>query len=342
MSTTKMFMPEMEYVTADDGHCQRVAVLTEPYRMEIRLAHIPKPAPDEVLIKIKYVGICGSDMEAYKGTREPEFISIPARLGHEVAGTIAEVGENVQGLRVGDRVTCRYVWGAYAQYITCKPMNVHVVPDCLPTICSSLTEILPCVFHACELGQIDGTKNVLIMGQGVSGQMLTQVARLFSPRNLVVTDLYDRKLEMSLRHGATHAYKLPSADARTMDIVGKDFPEGFDVVIPALLQGDGIVDAIDCAKMCGKIVMYGCIGKCNKVIDFFKVHRKRLEILSTEPRRDVDNRRLLSTGVQYASQGLIDTHSIVDHVIPLTDIQHAFDLRANQSNIHVLIDCELD
>lgn len=342
MSTTKMFMPTMDYVEKQDENSQRVAVLTEPYRMELRWAHIPTPAADEVLIKIKYVGICGSDMEAYRGTREPEFISIPARLGHEVAGTIAAVGERVQGLRVGDRVTCRYVWGAFAQYITCKPMNVHVVPDTLPTVCSSLTEILPCVFHACELGQIDSTKNVLIMGQGVSGQMLTQAVRLFNPRNLAVTDLYDRKLEMARQHGATHTYKLPSPDARTMDFAGKDFPEGFDVVIPALLQGDGIVDAIDATKMCGKLVMYGCIGKCNKVIDFFKVHRKRLEIYSTEPRRDVDNRRLLSLGVKYASQGLIDTHSIIDHIIPLTEIQHAFDLRSDQSNIHILVDCELD
>jgi len=342
MATTMMEMPKMDYVDQNAENVQRVAVMTEPFRMELRWAQIPVPAPDEVLVKVKYVGICGSDMEAYRGTREPEFISIPARLGHEVAGTIAAVGSQVQGIRVGTRVTCRYVWGAFAEYITCKPMNVHAVPDNLPSICSSLTEILPCVFHACELGQIDSTKNVLIMGQGVSGQMLTQAVRLFGPRNLAVTDLDARKLEMAKKHGATHTYQMPSADARTMDIVGKDFPEGFDVVIPALLQGDGIVDAIDCARMCGKSVMYGCIGKCSKTIDFFKVHRKRLEIISTEPRRDIDNRRLLSMGVKYAAEGLINTHDIIDHIVPLTDIQRAFDLRSDGSNIHVLVDCELN
>lgn len=339
---TKMSMSQFEYLEHDDGHCQRVAVMVEPYRMELRLARIPEPADDEILIKIKYVGICGSDLEAYRGTRAPEFISIPARLGHEVAGTVERVGRMVQGINVGDKVTCRYVWGAYAQYITCKPFNVLVLPPDYPMKAASLTEILPSVLHACELGRIDNTKNVLIMGQGVSGLTLTQAVRLYSPRNLVVTDLYDKNLALARKFGATHTYKMPSRDARTMDIVGADFPEGFDVVIPALLEGDGIVDAIDACNMCARLVLYGCIGVCKKPIDFFKVHRKRIEIYSTEPRRDVDMRALFSRGVNYAREGLINTQEIIDRIIPLEHIQEAFDLRnADQPDtIHVLIDCQ--
>ena len=339
---TKMEMSQFEYLDRDDGHCQRVAVMVEPYKMEMRLAHIPEPAEDEILVRVKYVGICGSDLEAYRGTRAPEFISIPARLGHEVAGTVAKVGRMVQGINVGDMVTCRYVWGAYAQYIVCKPFNVLVLPKSYPMKAASLTEILPSVLHACELGKIDSTKNVLIMGQGVSGLTLTQAVKLYSPRNLVVTDLFEKNLALARKFGATHTYRMPSSDARTMDIVGKDFPEGFDVVIPALLEGDGIVDAIDACAMCARLVMYGCIGVCNKPIDFFKVHRKRIEIYSTEPRRDVDMRALFSRGVRYAQEGLINTPEIIDRIIPLEHIQEAFDLRnAEQPDtIHVLIDCE--
>ncbi len=339
---TKMSMPVFTYVDHKDENSQRVAVMTAPYHMEIRYARIPEIAEDEVLIRLKYVGICGSDLEAYRGTRAPEFISLPARLGHEVAGVVVKTGQKVQGVCAGDVVTCRYVWGAYAEYITCKAFHIVVMPKGFPMIATSLTEILPSVLHACELGGIDATKNVLIMGQGVSGLTLTQAVSLYSPRNLVVTDLRRRNLDLALQFGATHAYQMPSKDASTMDVLSKDFPEGFDVVIPALLEGDGIVDAIDCCALCAKIVLYGCIGVCNKPIDFFKVHRKRIEIYSTEPRRDVDNRRFFKQGVDYATQGIINTSRIVDQIFPLSSIDEAFQMRNAQKDdvIHILIDCE--
>lgn len=103
------------------------------------------------------------------------------------------------------------------------------------------------------------------MGQGVSGLQLTQFAHLYSPKNLVVTDLYDEKLEISKDFGATHTYKILSAETPTMDIVGKDFPDGFDVVIPALLEGDSVIDALDCCAQNAKLIMYGGIGKRQKI-----------------------------------------------------------------------------
>lgn len=102
---------------------------------------------------------------------------------------------------------------------------------------------------------------------------MTQVVSMFSPKNLVVTDLFDEKLALARKYGATHTYKMPDEHASTMDIVGADFPDGFDVVIPCLLEGDGMVDAINAAAQNGRIVMYGCIGTCHTPVDFFKVHK---------------------------------------------------------------------
>lgn len=339
---TKMTMADLKLVEQPGENTQMVAVLDKPFQMSQRFAMIDEPEEDEIRVKIKWVGICGSDLEAYRGTRAPEFISTPARLGHEVAGVIDRVGSKVLGLHVGDKVTCRYVWGAYAQYIVCKPFNVKVLPADFPMKEISLIEILPGVLHTAELGKIDQTKNVLIMGQGVSGLTITQVLRQFSPRNLVVTDLNPRKLALAKRYGATHTYQIPTADTPIMEIVGKDFPEGFDVVIPCLLEGDGMIDAIECCNIGARIVMYGCIGVCRKPIDFFKVHRKRLEIYSTEPRRDIDMRRFFEESVQMVRDGLINTTEIVTHTFPLSQIGEGFALR-NQGDfdtIHVLIDCE--
>lgn len=143
---TKMNFVDLDYVEPGSPDSQSVAILERPYKMKVVSAKIVEPQDDEIRVKIKYVGICGSDLEAYRGVRKPEFISFPARLGHEVAGTIDKLGANVKGLKVGQKVTCRYVWGAYAQYIVCKPFNVQVMPDDFDMLDISLIEILPGVF----------------------------------------------------------------------------------------------------------------------------------------------------------------------------------------------------
>jgi threonine dehydrogenase-like Zn-dependent dehydrogenase len=165
---------------------------------------------------------------------------------------------------------------------------------------------------------------------------------MFSPKVLVVTDLFQTKLNLAKKYGATHTYKIPSSETSTMSIMKNDFPEGFDVVIPCLLEGDGMIDAIDCCAQNGRIVMYGCIGICNKPLDFFKVHRKRLDILSTEPKRDIDMRRFWNEGVELVTSGQINTSEMITHMMPLSQIQQAFQLREkHQENvIHVMIDCE--
>ncbi len=339
---THMVVADLKLVPPEQAAAQQVAVLNRPYDISIARAEIPNAGDGEVRVKIKWVGVCGSDIETYRGQRQPEFMSIPARLGHEVAGIIDQVGPNVVGLQVGDKVTCRYVWGAFAEYITCKPFNVKVLPPNFPLIETSLIEILPGIIHTAELAQINQTKNVLITGQGVSGLVLTQVVKLFSPKNLVVTDLKQRNLDLARKYGASHTYLIPTPGTPTMEIVGKDFPEGFDVVIPCLLDGDGMVDAIDCCAVGARLVMYGCIGMCRKPVDFFKVHRRRLEIYSTEPRRDIDMRRFFQEGVQMVLDGLVNTSEMITHTVPLSQVSQAFALRDDKTNdaIHVLVDCE--
>lgn len=338
----KMSVPPLEWVNSEGPGTQVCAVMDAVGQINVKRARIPEPADGEVRVKVKWVGICGSDLEVFRGAREPEFITYPTRLGHEVAGVIDKVGANVIGLKEGDPVALRYVWGAFAEYVCCSPFSVKVLPGDFPLIEGSLIEVLPGIIHAAELADISPAKNVLITGQGVSGLVMTQVVSLFSPRNLVVTDLFDEKLALGRKYGATHAYKMPDPHARTMDIVGRDFPDGFDVVIPCLLEGEGMVDAIDAAAQNGRIVMYGCIGTCRKPVDFFKVHKKRLDILSTEPKRDIDNRRFFDEGLKLVMDGLVNTKETITHVVKLDEIEKAFQLRNEHkgSTIHVMIDCE--
>ena len=339
-----MTQAALEFVEAGTAGSQVVAVLESAGALSLRHARVPEPGPGELRVKITYVGICGSDLEAYRGLRQPEFMSLPARLGHEVAGVIDALGAGTLGVAVGDKVTTRYVWGAFAEYIVCRPFNVKVLPAAFPMLETSLVEILPGVIHAAELAAITPRSRVLITGQGVSGLVITQVVALYSPAVLAVTDLKDANLALARKYGATHTYKLPAADAPTMGTLGADFPGGFDVVIPCLLDGDGMADALDCLALAGTIVAYGCIGTC-KDFDFFKFHRKRATITATEPRRDIDMRRFFDDGVKLVTDGLVNTGEMVTHIYPLAMVNEAFALRnsaAGHDAIHVLINCDRD
>ena len=136
-----------------------------------------------------------------------------------------------------------------------------MLPPHFPKLEISLIEILPGVIHAAELGQITAHTDVIITGQGVSGLVITQVIKQFSPRNLVVTDLKEANLALAKKYGATHTYVMPSEHASTMDIVGKDFPHGFEVVVPCLLDGDMMSDALDLLAIGGRIVAYGACAR---------------------------------------------------------------------------------
>ncbi len=340
---TKMSVPPLALTEEEGPGTQLCAVMNSAGEIGVRRALIPEPLDGEVRVKVKWVGICGSDLEVFRGAREPEFVSYPTRLGHEVAGIVDKVGAGVTGIRPGDHVALRYVWGAFAEYVCCRPFSVKVLPQEFPLVEASLIEVLPGILHAAERGEIAPHKNVLITGQGVSGLILTQVVSLFSPRRLAVTDLYEEKLALALKYGATNTYLLPDPHGRTADATRADFPDGFDVVIPCLLEGEGMIDAIDVAAQNGTIVMYGCIGTCRRPIDFFKVHKKRLDILSTEPKRDIDNRRYFEESLRLVKDGLVNTKEMITHVVPLADIAEAFRLRNGHggSAIHVMIDCEV-
>ena len=339
---SKMQIADLAFVAAGTPNSQRVAVLECPGEIVIRHAAIPEPGPDEIRIRIRYVGICGSDVETYRGLRKPEFMTLPARLGHEVSGVVDAVGSSVHTLKAGMKVSCRYVWGAFAEYIVCRPFNVKVVPDTFPDEEISSLEVLPGILHAAELAEIGSNTRVLITGQGVSGLVMTQVIALFSPKELVVTDLHQKNLDLAARYGATATYRIPDPHSPTMDVVGKYHPEGFDVVIPCLLEGDGMVDALDACAFGGRIVMYGCIGTCNAPFDFFKMHKKRVDIYSTEPKSDIAMRRYWQEGLQLVEDGLVNTVDMVTHRFPLGEVAEAFRLRDDkgaEGAIHILIDC---
>ena len=287
---------------------------------------VPEPGPFEVRVRIAYVGLCGSDVEAYLGHRSPEFLTDPPILGHEASGVIDEVGERVTGLNVGDSVVVA-TWGCFTEFVICAPEKLLKLPPEIPLIDGCLIEALPGIIKAATRSGISSSHDVAVIGQGLSGLQLTRLVALHGCRRLVAVDLFDEKLELAREFGATHTVNARRDDVRerVVELTGG----GADVTIMATLDGNDVPPAVEWTRRGGKIVLYGSIGPCDG-IDFFRVHARAVSIVkeTAEPNGLLEHRRLWREAMQLVADGLLDVERLRTHVFPLEELPAAMELRA--------------
>lgn len=192
---------------------------------------VPAPAPDEVLVQVSSVGVCGSDVHYYQhGRIGPYIVDAPLILGHEVSGRIVAVGSDVDPSRVGQRVAiepqrpcrrcdfCRAgsynlcphmeffatppIDGAFSEYVVIQDDFAHAVPDSISDHAAALMEPLSVGIAAAQKGGIKVGDTVLIAGGGPIGIITAQVARAFGAVDVVVTDINPARRELAAKYGA--------------------------------------------------------------------------------------------------------------------------------------------
>jgi L-iditol 2-dehydrogenase len=210
----------------------RASVLVAAEKLIVKERPVPSAGPDQVLIQVSSVGVCGSDVHFYREGRLGDWVvEEPLVLGHESGGTIVAVGSNVDPGRIGQRVsiepqhpsttshetlTGRYnldphmefyavpgVDGAFAEYVTIQSHFAHAVPESISDDAAALLEPLSvAVATAWKAGFTVGSR-ILITGAGPIGIVTAQVARAFGAREIIVTDIDAQRREQALRFGAT-------------------------------------------------------------------------------------------------------------------------------------------
>jgi L-iditol 2-dehydrogenase len=210
-------MVGVTHTTLSANGRMRAAVLVEPGRIEMEDRPIPAPGPDDVLIKVSAVGVCGSDTHYYRHGRVGSFVvDAPLVLGHEAAGTIVGVGESVDPGRIGQRVSiepqrpdpdteetrrghynlCPHmrfyatppVDGALCDYVTIGAAFAHPVPDSVSDDAAALCEPLSVGIAAVRKAGLAGGSRVLIAGAGPIGIVIVQLARAYGATDIVVSD----------------------------------------------------------------------------------------------------------------------------------------------------------
>jgi 2-desacetyl-2-hydroxyethyl bacteriochlorophyllide A dehydrogenase len=274
----------------------KALVIERPNHAVIKEVEYPKPGANDVTIKVENVGICGTDVHIFKG----EFISpYPIIPGHEFSGVIHEIGENVSGFKVGDRVTadpslfcgeCEFCltnrgnhcknWGALgntvhgsmAEYCKVPAKNVIKIPDTMTFEEAAFVEPMACVVHAMNRLKLQVGDRVLLFGAGAMGQQLVQSLKMAGASELVVVDISQDKLNLALEWGATKG--VLSQQIKT-ELGADTYPYGFDVVIDATGIPSVIEQASDYMGPTAKYLQFGVTPENTTVkMDPFKLYHK--------------------------------------------------------------------
>jgi threonine 3-dehydrogenase len=320
--------------------------------------NIPEVGHNDVLIKVRRTAICGTDIHIFKWDDWAQStIPVPMAVGHEFSGEIVDVGIEVRGLNVGDRVsaeghiTCGYCRncragrrhlcmhaigvgvnrpGAFAEYLAVPAFNVFKLPDVITDEMASILDPLGNATHTALSFDLVG-EDVLITGAGPIGIMAVGIARYAGARHVVITDINDYRLELARKMGATRALNVST---ETIDDAMQELgmEEGFDVGMEMSGSPDAFRDMLRTMHHGGKISMLG-IPPGDMAIDWNAVIFKGLII------KGIYGREMFETWYKMSSmlQSGLNMDPIITHHFDIDDFQPAFELMESGQSGKVIL-----
>jgi 2-desacetyl-2-hydroxyethyl bacteriochlorophyllide A dehydrogenase len=341
----------------------RAAFLESIGQLVIKDIEAPRiTRPDEVLIQVKVVGVCGSEVHAFEGTHP--YRNAPVVLGHEAAGIVTAVGEGVTEFKPGDRVlvdpqwTCgecehcqagdinlcltkkvlgTQVWpGAFGEYITAPQEAVFHLPETLSFAQGSLIEPLTVAVHLADRAGFAPGKSVVVLGSGSIGGMVCAAARAYGAGPIIAADIRQHCLDAAReRMGATHDFLLPDPDftAKVKELTGG---RGADIVVVAADEIELVDLALDLIRKRGTIVLVALLTAEPLRFIGFKVIIKEAHLIGSTMSNASDVRR----AIELAASGAVDVMGIATHTLPIEEAQRGMEMahEKTDSAIKVLLE----
>jgi threonine 3-dehydrogenase len=320
---------------------------------------VPTPGNGDVLIRVRKTSICGTDLHIRRWDAWAQAtIPVPMVVGHEFMGDIAEVGADVVGLDVGQRVageghiTCGHCrnckggrrefchnhisvgvtrQGAFAEYVVLPAQNVFSVPAHIDDNVAAVLDPLGNATHTSLRYDVVG-EDVLITGAGPIGAMAAAIVRHIGARNIVVTDVNRFRLGMATKLGATHVVDVSSEQlAPVMAELG--MTEGFDVGLEMSGAESAFNQMLDAMNHGGRIAVLG-IPAGPMTLDINDVIFKGLEI------QGIYGRRIFETWYKMAAmlQSGLEVSAIITHQLPADRFEEAFEIVGSGECGKVILD----
>lgn len=309
------------------------AVMTSPGVIEFRDVPSPEPRPGQVLLRIKRIGVCGSDIHVYHGKHA--LTPYPVVQGHEVSGVVEKLGEGVRGLKPGDpvtfqpQVTCGACYpclhGAYHICDNLKVMGFQTtgagselfaldsrlvlkLPGGTSMDHGAMVEPTAVGVHA--IGRAGGVKGkkVLVLGAGPIGNLTSQVARGLGAAKVMITDVSDYRLGLARECGVDYAVNTAQHDlaAKIRENLGEDKA---DVILECVGAGATISQAVAVARKGTDIVVVGVFGDKPQV-DMGTVQDRELRLIGTLMYQEQDWKKAIDLigGEKVKLQPLVTNH----------------------------------
>jgi len=280
-----------------------------------------RPNDDQILIKNKYVGVCMSEHHAWATAKQGD------AFGHEPMGHVIEVGKNVKGFSVGDRVSGRWGntlpgGGGMTEYAIASPHDIVVkIPENIRDE-DAVLEPLACIMSAVSKARINmpGTR-VCIVGAGYMGCGAIGLLKLRGA-HVTAVDIRAESLASAKKYGAHETYTPAEAEAKFVDPNDPCNPVGFDVVFEWGETNESLDLAIRLTNMCGQL----CVGAYHtggkRLVDMQMLNVKAAECLSVHPREDDLFRQSATNAVELISSGAWNFTNVSTKIYP----RNKFDL----------------
>jgi threonine 3-dehydrogenase len=327
----------------------------------LELVDVPKPVVghNDLLIRIRKTAICGTDIHIWKWDEwAARTIPVPMHVGHEYVGEVVGIGQEVQGFRVGDRVSgeghitcghcrncragrrhlCRNTQGvgvnrpgAFADYLVIPAFNAFRIPDDVSDDLAAIFDPYGNATHTALAFDLVG-EDVLITGAGPIGAMAAAIARHVGARNVVITDVNDYRLGLAARMGASRTVNVAREDLR--DVMRElGMSEGFDVGLEMSGVPSAFATMLEQMNHGGKIAMLGIlpdgVGAAWSQVIF-----KGLEI------KGIYGRQMFETWYKMVAmlQSGLDLSPILTHRYPVADFRQGFEAMLSGQSGKVVLD----
>ena len=327
----------------------RSAPLVAPRRLELIEDKLPEgPRAGELLVKMKAVGLCGSDLHWWaEGHIHSGRAKYPQVLGHEPVGEVVEVGAGVHGYKVGDLVgmepsiTCghceyciagrhnlcvvsRFMGGPEAQgflrdYVVIPAHNADLVPPSLSVHEATLMEPVAVWVHVYELAPVRMGETVAVLGTGSIGLLGIAMAKQAGADTVIACDRVPHRLEMARQMGADIALDINSGDFRNA-VMEKTRGRGVDITFDAAGDPQTINTGLKCTRNGGRFVLIGIPEPLNFEVDLHTALARELNIQCMKR----SNHKGRAAAALLAA-GRIPT-SLITHVLPLEKAQQGFEM----------------
>lgn len=317
----------------------------------------PKPGFGEVKVNVKACGICGTDLHIWKD----EFTNIPpVVLGHELSGIIAELGQGVTGLEVGQKVVCEAVYavcgkceacktgyynlcltrkglgwavnGAFAPYTIIEAKNIHNMPENISFEEAALSE--PLAVSAYAVSELTGVKAgdiVLVSGPGPIGLLVAQCALAEGAFVIVSgTNIDESRLQVAKNLGAQVTINVQKEDLAITIRKYKDI--GADIVFECSGAAAAVNSGLEIIRKGGKFTQVGLFGRPIE-IDMDKIVKKELRVTGVNS----SNWRGWHQGLRMVKQNKIQFKPLISHVLPVSEWEKAFNLIENKQSLKIVL-----